>query len=200
MFDDEFNGRWLNTHVWTRHNGYVNQNNVTDHARNVSVSDGSAALTLASRTSGAAIETIDASLRVGDVAEARVEFAGTGGTVYNWPAFWTAGPHWPASGENDVAEGLNTLTVNYHSLSGTLNEGTVQGTWVGSFHTYAVRRLAHRSEVFWDGRLVRSYRTDDDGGPQHLIFTVGSGLKLVTGRNSRLLVDYARIWAPAPGR
>jgi hypothetical protein len=197
VFDDEFNENSLNRHAWSTHNGYTHQNNVTDHAGNVTVSGGYAALTLASRRSGAAIETISASLGVGDVAEARIEFAGAGPIVYNWPAFWTAGPHWPASGENDIAEGLGSLTVNYHSLLGTQNEGTVSGVWVKSFHTYAVKRLAHKSEVFWDGKRVKTYRTHDDGGPQHLIFTVGSGAVLVTGYASRLLVDYARIWAPA---
>jgi hypothetical protein len=196
-FDDEFNGTSLNTGVWTTHDGWTNQNNVTDEASNVSVAGGYAALKLASSGSGAAIATISAGLSVGEVAEARIEFAGAGTTIYNWPAFWASGANWPAAGENDIAEGLGTLTVNYHSPSGTHNQGTVPGDWAGSFHTYAIERLAHESEVFWDGKLVKSYATDDNGQPESLIFTVGSGNTLMTGVQGEMLVDYARIWAPA---
>ncbi|RDW84455.1 hypothetical protein BP6252_02045 [Coleophoma cylindrospora] len=38
-----------------------------------------------------------------------------------WPAFWTVGPNWPASGEIDVIEGVNadtTDTITLHTASG----------------------------------------------------------------------------------
>ena len=197
VFHDEFNGTSLDTNVWTTHNGFADQNSVTDHASNVTESGGDVTLKLASPSSGGAIETLHAALDVGDVAQARVEFAGSGPVVFNWPAFWSAGPGWPASGENDVAEGLYNLTVNYHSSTGTKNEGTVPGTWVGAFHTYAVERLAHESKVFWDGKLVKTYPTNDNGQPQNLIFTVGAAKPIVTGAKGELRVDYVRLWAPA---
>jgi Glycosyl hydrolases family 16 len=198
VFDDDFNGPSLKYNLWGTNNGYTNQNAVTDHSSNVHISGGYATLTLASPVSGATLETIHEVLGVGEVAEARIRFAGVKSKIYNWPAFWAAGHDWPYSGENDVAEGLsNVLTVNYHSPSGWHNQGSVRGAWGGGFHTYAVQRLAHESKVFWDGRLVKRYPTDDNGGPEHLILEVGAAGPPVTGVASQMLVDYVRVWAPA---
>ena len=57
----------------------------------------------------------------------RIYFPGDGTTIYNWPAWWTTGLAWPGNGENDIAEGLGTMTVNYHSSAGASNQGTVPG-------------------------------------------------------------------------
>jgi Glycosyl hydrolases family 16 len=197
VFDDEFDGSSLNTSVWDTHNGWTDQNNVTTEASNVTVSGGDAILDLASSKSGAEIGTSKFGLKVGEYAEARIQFAGSGSSIYDWPAWWASGPSWPKAGENDVAEGLGTLTVNYHSPSGTHNQGTVPGTWANSFHTYGIERLAHQSKVFWDGTLVESYPTDDDDQPEELLLNIGASNKLVFGASGRMLVDYVRVWAPA---
>jgi hypothetical protein len=194
VFDDEFNGTSINSNVWNTHDGWTNQNNVTDHAYNVTESGGNAVLTLASRSSGAAIQSKVAALGVGEYAEARVDFAGSGTSIYNWPAWWTSGPNWPSAGENDIAEGLGTLTVNYHSPSGTHNQGTVAGAWASGFHTYGIYRTSSKSYVYWDGRLVKSYSTSDDGQPESLIFTMGAANALAYGYSGRMLVDYVRVW------
>src|SRR5579872_6100471 len=55
VFDSEFGGDQLNRNQWNAHDGWANQNNVTDHLGNVSVRDGHAVLTLAFADSGAAI-------------------------------------------------------------------------------------------------------------------------------------------------
>ena len=195
-FDDEFNGSTINTAVWNEHDGWTRQNNVTDHAWNVSEAGGFATLTLASGDSGATIGTDHAVLAVGDVAEARVDFAGSGTTIYGWPAWWASGPAWPAAGENDIAEGLGTLTVNYHSPSGTHNEGTVAGDWSGAFHTYAIYRGPGYCEVYWDGHPVKRYTTDDNGQPEQLLFTVGAANTLQFGAAGQMHVDYVRVWTP----
>ena len=133
-------------------------------------------------------------LKVGDYAEAEIDFAGSGTTIDNWPAWWASGPNWPAAGENDIAEGLGTLTVNYHSPSGAHNQGTVPGTWAGSFHTYGIYRIATKSYVYWDGKLVKSYSTNDNGKPENLILTMGAANTLAYGTSGRMLVDYVRVW------
>jgi len=194
IFDDEFNGTSINTSSWNTHDGWANQNNVTDRASNVTEVGGDAILTLASRTSGAAIESKVATLGVGEYAEARVDFAGGGTSIYNWPAWWTSGANWPAAGENDIAEGLGTLTVNYHSPTGAHNQGTVPGTWAGGFHTYGIYRTASKAYVYWDGRLVKSYSTNDNQQPENLIFTMGAANTLAYGTSGRMLVDYVRVW------
>ena len=196
-FDDEFNGTSLNTTTWNNHNGWTNQNNVTDYASNIVEGGGNVTLTLASSSSGATIGSNQNVLAVGDFAEARVYFAGNGTSIYNWPAWWASGPNWPSAGENDIAEGLGTLTVNYHSPSGALNTGTVAGTWSNAFHTYGIYRAATYCNVYYDGTLVRHYTTSDNGGAEELLFTMGAANTLQFGTAGQMKVDYVRVWAPA---
>lgn len=195
-FDDEFNGSAINTTVWNEHDGWRDQNDVTDYAANVTESGGVATLTLASSSSGATIGTNQAVLAVGDFAEARVDFAGSGTTIYDWPAWWASGPNWPAAGENDIAEGLGTLTVNYHSPSGAHNQGTIPGDWAAGFHTFGIYRGAGYCAVYWDGQLVKRYTTDDNGQPQQLLFTIGAANTLRLGTSGQMQVDYVRVWSP----
>ncbi len=201
VFDDEFNGSSLDTNAWTTNEG-GQINNVTTHDSNVSVSGGHLVLTLADSGSGATINS-DAPgghhVAVGEYVEASVEFPGNGTDIYNWPAWWLSGPNWPSAGENDIAEGLGTLTVNYHSLSGSHNQGTIPGAWSNAFHTYGVYRAANHSDVYWDGQLVKSYPTDDNAAPETMIFNVGDGNTTVYGTGSQMLVDWVRAWKPGPG-
>ena len=44
-----------------------------------------------------------------------------------WPAFWTFGPNWPASGEIDIIEGVNAQTtdsITLHTSSGCTMQST----------------------------------------------------------------------------
>jgi hypothetical protein len=73
------------------------------------------------------------------------------------------------------------------------------GHYMGdAFHTYGVLRAADHAEVYWDGKLVTSYKTDDHGGGQSLLLNIGrsgSGpLKL--GPGGALRVDYVRAFRP----
>ncbi|MDE3130415.1 MAG: glycoside hydrolase family 16 protein [Acidobacteriota bacterium] len=197
VFDQEFNGTALDHRVWSTRNGWTHQNGVTAHLGNVAVSGGHLILTLASRWSGAELATRAFRLRVGEYVQARIEFAGAGSTIYNWPAWWTAGPAWPAGGENDIAEGMGQLTINYHWPGGDLETGSVHGAWGDGFHTYGLYRGLRHSRVYWDGRLVRTYRTYDSGAPETLLLTLGEGNRIVTGVASEMVVDYIRAWAPA---
>ncbi|KAE8445251.1 hypothetical protein EG329_013623 [Mollisiaceae sp. DMI_Dod_QoI] len=45
----------------------------------------------------------------------------------SWPAFWMMGPNWPAGGEIDIIEGVNSNTVNQISLH-TNDNCTIAGT------------------------------------------------------------------------
>ena len=200
-FDDEFEGTTLDKNKWGTLGWTVN--GVTTDAANVSVSGGNLVLTLASSSSGAAVCSCtnggaknDFVVAVGEYAEARVSFPGSGATIYNWPAWWISGPNWPAAGENDIAEGLGTLTVNYHSPSGAHNQGTIPGTWSNAFHVYGALRKASSTDVYWDGVLVKSYPTDDNGQGEQLLVNVGDGNTHVYGTGSRVLVDYVRAFVP----
>lgn len=197
VFADEFNGTTLDTSQWTPNEG-GQINNVTTHASNVAVSGGNLVLTLAAPGSGATINSDvpgGKQISVGEYVEARVSFPGSGGVPYNWPAFWISGPNWPNAGEHDIAEGLGSdgLTVNYHGPgSSSKNLGAPAGDWLNAYHTYGVYRAADHADVYWDGQLVKSYRTDDNGQPESMIFNVGgSG---TYGAASQVKVDWVRVW------
>ena len=195
VFRAEFNGRHLSQRIWNTHNGWTNQNGVTSYTSNLAVRHGDLIMTLASPTSGAELGTNHFALRVGEYAEARIRFAGQGQTIYNWPAWWVSGPSWPNGGESDIAEGLGQLTINYHSPAGTYNTGTVPGTWADHFHTFGVLHGRLYDRVYWDGKLVRTYPTHDDGAPQMLLLTMGAANTLRTGPTGAMVVDYVRAWA-----
>ena len=208
-FDDEFSGTTLDTTRWVALQGW-SQNNVTTEASNVSVAGGYLVLTLSSSSAGAEVSSSPADgagkngylLPVGGFLEARIDFPGSGATVDNWPAFWASGPDWPYDGEEDVAEGLGTMTSNYHYEAaggeGSVNSGTIPGTWAGGFHTYGIYRGTSSCTVYYDGRKVVSYSTDDTGAGQRILITVGSGWgPAVYGTRSQVKVDYVRAWVPS---
>ncbi|WP_308012461.1 glycoside hydrolase family 16 protein [Arthrobacter sp. M4] len=169
---------------------------------NVRVSNGELGLTLASQTDGALVSSNPSGgAKPGfqftyGYAEARVYFPGSGSTIYNWPAWWTDGQSWPTNGEIDIAEGLGTMTTNYHSPSGASNSGTISGTWSAGYHTYGVNRQPGKNDIYFDGKLVRSYATNDGGAPHYLIFNVGSSNSRtnVFGPASEVKIDYVRVW------
>jgi hypothetical protein len=195
-FDDEFNGTAVDTSKWIVTEG-DSTNNVTTHARNATVSGGNLILTLESTSSGAELDSSPYLLPVGSYAEARVYFPGNGTTIYNWPAWWTSGPNWPAGGEWDICEGLGTMTSSYHSTKTDVNLGTIPGTWSNSYHVYGLHRLADRGDIYYDGVLVKSYPSSDNGAAQYLIVNIGNGFgPTVTGTASQMKVDYVRAWAP----
>ena len=202
-FNDEFNGTSLNTSVWNP-NGWTNNNMSSgSKASYVTESGGDLILQSGGSNSGAQVETSSTAdaLAVGDVAEARVEFkgpgSGAGTSIYNWPAWWVSGPNWPAAGENDIAESFSgSLSVNYHSPSGANNGPQQSQKMSNAFHTYTIERFSNKVEVWWDGQLIRSYSTNDNGQPENLIFTNGDGNTSQTGAAGEMLVDYVRVWKP----
>jgi hypothetical protein len=207
VFGDEFNGTAVDTSKWSTMQGWTT-NHITAQSGNLAVSGGSLSLTLSSATEGAGISSSRADgagvngylFPVGNYAEARVRFSGDGNALYNWPAWWTSGPNWPAAGEHDIAEVLSgALTVNYHSPSGAHNQGAISGYWGDNYHVYGVHRKANSADVYWDGRLVKSYPTDDNGAAESILFNMGkhSSGTTVYGSAGALRVDWVRVWRPA---
>ncbi|WP_142132089.1 glycoside hydrolase family 16 protein [Arthrobacter sp. SLBN-83] len=204
-FADDFNGGGLDTAAWSGcwfSPGCGTMNKVTTSPANVSVANGNLALGLASSTSGALVSTnpkggagTGFQFTTGYV-EARIKFPGNANGLYNWPAFWTTGQSWPATGENDIAEVLQAkMTVNYHSTSGSQNQGGVGGNWANEYHTFGLHRMANSSDVYFDGIKVKSYPTNDGNAPQYIVLNVGaSSTNPAYGQQSQMLVDYVRAW------
>ena len=204
-FQDEFNGTTVDRAKWAPFwfspSGVMNK--VTTDPANVAVSNGELTLKLADATHGALISsnpkggaTPGFEYNYG-YSEARVFFPGSSSSVSNWPAWWTTGQKWPTTGENDIAEGLSgKMTTNYHSDAGASNSGTIAGSWGGSWHTYGLNRQPGKNDVYFDGKLVRSYATIDNGAPHYFVLNVGaSSATQVYGEDSKVKVDYVRFWA-----
>jgi hypothetical protein len=212
---DEFNGTSLDLTEWeSTWFGGGEMNNVSTSTSNVTVANGAVRLQLSSPSEGALIHTAEGAdryaMKVGEVVEARVWFPGNGADLYNWPAFWANDTYddtrgMAVGGEHDIAEVLSShdLTVNYHSPSGAHNQGSVSGYWGDQWHVYTLHRKAGSADVYFDGRLVKSYSTDDSGAPLDVIFNVGalsddvSGVSPVTGPEGALRVDWVRAYKPA---
>lgn len=204
-FQDEFNGSTVDRAKWAPFwfspSGVMNK--VTTDPANVAVSNGELTLKLSDSTHGALLSsnpkggaTSGFEYNYG-YSEARVFFAGTPSVVNNWPAWWTTGQKWPTTGENDIAEGLSgKMTTNYHSDAGASNSGTIAGSWGGTWHTYGLNRQPGKNDVYFDGKLVRSYPTIDNGAPHYFVLNVGaSSATQAYGEASKMRVDYVRFWA-----
>lgn len=208
VFRDEFDGTALDRNKWEPCwfylSGCANQHKVATSPNNVAVTGGNLVLTLASSSSGASVTTNPRFGAAGagfryrtGIVEARIWFPGDGVHCYNWPAWWTTGQSWPTNGEHDIAEVLRgNMTVNYHSSSGSHNQGAVPGYWCGGFHTYAVHRKVGSADVYYDGVRVKSYPTDDGNAPHYLVINVGVSNKRYPayGAASQIRVDYVRAW------
>jgi hypothetical protein len=169
----------------------------------VSVSGGDLILSLASASSGAMVQTPNNgfSVPVGSYVEARVYFSGNGSELYNWPAFWLSGPNWPNAGEHDIGEVWDgKLTMAYHSPSGAHSEGAPSGYWGDGFHEFGIMRNASSASIYWDGNLVASYATDDNGAGEQIIFNTGAGTgsPAAYGAASQLKVDYVHVYENNP--
>lgn len=202
-FSDDFNGSALDTSKWSRSwFGGGTMNKVRTDPANVSVGGGILSLKLSDAGTGALVSsnpkdaaTTGYEFRTG-YTEARISFPGNGTVLHNWPAWWTTGQSWPATGENDIAEVLKgKLTSNYHSGSGTHNQGTIPGAWGNGFHTYGLWRKGNLSEVYVDGVKVKSFATDDGNAAQYLVLNVGkASTSTAYGPASEMKVDYVRAW------
>jgi beta-glucanase (GH16 family) len=211
VFDDEFNGTSIDMSRWVALNGWKN-NNAISNAKNCSERGGSLILALpgngtgcdlySSKKYGAGANARD--LLVGEYVEARIWFPGPGSgptsTLYNWPAFWAydGSGNWN-EGEIDVAEALGHMEANYHGASAGENVATTTGNLANSWHVYGVYRGATQDQVFYDGTLVGTVTTSDDGGPESIMLTSGNtnaccGAPSQTGSAGDVLVDWVRAW------
>ncbi|MBL8103441.1 MAG: carboxypeptidase regulatory-like domain-containing protein, partial [Anaerolineales bacterium] len=60
-------------------------------------------------------------------------------------------------------------------------------------------RQANKADVYWDGKLVKSYTTDDNGKGEDLILNIGAGSYPMYGAAGAMQVDYVRVWKGGTG-
>lgn len=197
VFQDEFTAGPIDKTKWEQPDWHVQ--NVTTKG-NAYVWSGKLVLNLASADVGALLRS-KFEFKPGMTVEARIRFPGGVDPIYNWPAFWTAGVYTNGkapSGEHDIAEGMKGgLKVSYWDRDHKLGFGKYPtGLWANEYHTFTLYRRAADARVYWDGKLVASYDTNDDGGPQAILLSLGStpGEEPVTGQPGRMRVDYVRAW------
>ena len=213
IFDDEFNGTSIDTSRWAKLTWGLN--NVTGTPADCTESGGYAVLALPGNGTGCDLASAPGygagangyTLPIGGYVEARVWFPGPGSTptstIDNWPAVWALGVNPGGSGEPggeiDFAEALGHLQINYHSSTANVAVATPAGNWGNSWHVYGVYRGATEDQVFWDGTLVGTVATADNGAPETIILTSGSanaccGAPVQTGAAGNVLVDWVRAW------
>ena len=211
-FEDTFSGSSVDTTKWNvfdYERAAYEMNRVGPRAFNVAVTGGNLVLTLSDINNGAMLTTGTVDQRgvnkyllpVGGYCEARVNFAGSGSNLHNWPAWWTAGDPWPDPGEHDIAEVLSArVAINYHWQDGAgvhqqIGQQAPAGTWHGAFHVFGLHRKTTTADVYWDGVLKRTYTTNDPGTPVPMLLNMGySSNSVAYGATGQMLVDYVRAW------
>jgi len=150
--------------------------------------------------------------------EARIKLPAKLGT---WPAFWMLGSNissvgWPASGEIDVMEQINTGSDVYGTVHWQANDGSHasygghMSTSVQEWHVYAVEWSPTAIRWFVDGQQYHVIDiTNGAGGTEEFQRDFFLLLNMAVGGNwpgfnvdnaglpARMYVDYVRVYAPA---
>ena len=232
IWSDEFDGTSLNTEKWNYDIGYNlwgNQEQENYQAANVAVADGNLRLTARKETIGTTPSNYTSgrinTLNKGEFAygkiEARMKLPRGKGL---WPAFWllgvnmrargtTPGVSWPACGELDIMETINTETW----ISGASHWAKEDGTHISTgnkfittpeeYHVYTL--IWNKESVKWylDGKLYNGLWIKDGKASTsefHLPFNII--LNLAVGGEwpgqviddtilpATMLVDYVRVY------
>ena len=223
VWSDEFNGTSVNTANWTFEVGGGgwgnNELQYYTNGNNASIQNG--ALVIEARrenvggnayTSSRMITRGKREFRYGRI-EARIAVPLGQGI---WPAFWMLGANfgsvgWPASGEIDVLEHVNTSNTVYGTIhwdaGGYATYGGSTNTTPANYHVYAIEWTASYIRWFVDGVqyheaniLNNINSTEEFHRPFFLLLNVAVGGNWPGPPNAstpfpaRMLVDYVRVY------
>jgi len=232
VWNDEFNGTALDLNSWNYDIGYNkwgNNEQETYQAANVKVASGSLQITAkkekvgntASNYTSGRIHTLNKREFLYGKIEARMKLPQSKGL---WPAFWmlgvnmrargtTPGVGWPACGEIDIMETINSETwtagaAHWAKADGThtKSSNTVTGT-PNDWHIYSV--VWNKESISWyvDYKLFHTFSIKDGAEstsefhlPFNLIFNLAVGGNWPgqviddTKLPSTMLVDYIRVF------
>jgi len=224
IWSDEFDGTSVNTANWSLDNGNPNVNHELEYYQgaNATVTGGNLVITAKQQSMGGQPYTSAKLNSYGKFSvtygriEARMKLPMVQGT---WPAFWMLGNNintgagWPACGEIDIMEHVNTSnsilgTMHWDGGSGHVQYGSSTTSTPGDFHVYAVE---------WDNSSIRWYVDNtlyvtgnianniNNTGAFHLPFyiilnlAIGGDLPGSTVNNgalpAQMLVDYVRVYS-----
>ena len=225
VFADEFGGTTLDTMKWSAASpGWTMPNsNSSSSAANVSVADGSLALTAtrpgtAATFSSGSVSTYTTYQYTGGYTEARIKLPTTAGS---WPAFWGLYTGWPP--EADIMEyplttnggtsgySASQYSTNYHYTntagSAAAGAGVVNtaASLAGTWHTFGMNWVSNTSVAFYlDDKQVTSYTGSSVAqmASMYMIldYAVGGwpGTPSLTqwpvGHSDQTLVDYVHVY------
>jgi beta-glucanase (GH16 family) len=219
-WSDEFDGSTINTAWWnfeTGGSGWGNHEQEYYQASNASIEDGNLVITAKKETVGSNPYTSARMTTQGKKEffygkiEARIKIPVGQGF---WPAFWMLGSDintvpWPACGETDIMEHINTDSVIYGTAHWD-NNGHVQdgGNTISSpaqYHVYAVEW--DNTQIKWSidsveyhSTSISSTTTDEFHQPFFILlnFAIGGDWPGQTIDNSllpaKMYVDWVRVY------
>ncbi len=128
------------------------------------------------------------------VLEARIYLPGDHGKIADWPAFWANGQRWPATGEDDVVEGLaGSACWSFHNAQG-LRNGCIRNLRPG-WHTFASNWEPGSLTYYFDGVEVERLTSGITSAPMYIVLNndVHSNMADVT-EPAAMKVQYVRLW------
>jgi beta-glucanase (GH16 family) len=220
-WSDEFNGSSVDTTKWVieNRNAGVNQEKEYYLPSNVSVANGNLIFTAKNESFGGQPYTSGKMTTYGKFAPlyGRIEASikvplGTG----MWPAFWMIGSdystvNWPACGEIDIMEHLNSTNIIYGTMHWNENGATSYGGTTTAdntgYHVYAVEWDANTIKWYVDNNLYLTANINENTngiGAFHLPFYIILNLAVggtFPGPNvdesqmpESMYVDYVRVY------
>jgi beta-glucanase (GH16 family) len=237
VWSDEFNGSSVNTNNWTFETGGGgwgnNELQYYTNGSNATVSGGILTIEARQQSMGGYAYTSTRIKTQGKRQftygrfEARLAVPMGQGL---WPAFWMLGANfptvgWPASGEIDIMEHINTQSTTYGTLHWDNNGYATYGGSTGvnnpaAFHTYAIEWNASSIKWFLDGvqfheaNILNNINgTDEFHRPFFFLLNLAVGGNWPGNPNgttpfpARYQIDYVRVYqlgtsptaTPAPG-
>jgi beta-glucanase (GH16 family) len=220
VWSDEFNDDSIHTATWNFErggNGWGNNEQEFYQAANASIENGNLVITAKKETAGSNGYTSARMTTQGKKEfeygriEARIKLPVAQGL---WPAFWLLGANintvgWPACGETDIMEHINTDSLIYGTIhwdnNGHVQDGGNTASSPAAYHVYSVEWTATTIKWYIDSvQYHESNIVTDNTEEFHLPFFII--LNLAVGGNwpgqiiddsllpAKMYVDYVRVY------
>ncbi len=130
------------------------------------------------------------------VLEARVYVPGKQTWLFDWPAIWTDGFHWPVDGEDDVMEAIGgNACFHFHSLHYARHGPGACVILRPGWHTFASDWSPGSVSYYYDGHRVATITHGITDKPMFIVIdnTVWRTERALT-HPAVMRVDYVRVW------